>query len=240
MRIVIILFSLFLFALILSQITLAAAPNNQEISQFASTTLNALTILGSLFACFFLVKGGYLYITSSGSPDSLESAKKTIKNAIIGLILILSATTFVAFLTRSFNTPNISPTSSQLQLQSVEPITPSNGLTRVLIDSIGALLQNIIQSPTKPITNSLIIFLTTTPQVAAYSVIFNFWLAIVGIVDSLFALLIAVLGFQFMSATSFGFDEMELKQLLPRIGLAFLGANMSIFIVDAVIKLDIL
>src|SRR5215469_3875333 len=59
----------------------------------------------------------------------------------------------------------------------------------------------------------------------------------VGIADALFVLLIAVLGFQFMSATSFGYDEIEFKHILPKIALSFLGANSSIFLVDWVISL---
>lgn len=41
---------------------------------------------------FFLIKGGFGYITSAGSSEGMASAKKTITNAIIGLIIaILSA-----------------------------------------------------------------------------------------------------------------------------------------------------
>lgn len=119
----------------------------------------------------------------------------------------------------------------------IEPVAPEGGLTQVLMDAIASLLQNVIQSATKPITDAILGFLTSTPALATNSVIFNFWLVIVGITDALFALLIAILGFQFMSASTFGFEELELKQLLPRIGLAFLGANTSIFMIDWTIKL---
>ncbi|MFA5933178.1 MAG: hypothetical protein WCV81_02835 [Microgenomates group bacterium] len=57
----------------------------------------------------------------------------------------------------------------------------------------------------------------------------------VGITDSLFALVVALLGFHFMSASTFGFEEIEFKHLLPRVGLAFLGANMSIFLCDWIV-----
>jgi hypothetical protein len=39
-----------------------------------------------------------------------------------------------------------------------------------------------------------------------------------------------------MSAATFGFEEIEFKHLLPRIGLAFLGANTSLFLADYVVK----
>jgi hypothetical protein len=210
---------------------------NPEIATFTATTLNTLTLFASLFASLFLIKGGYLYITSSGKPDALESAKKTIRNALIGLVLVLSANTLVSLLQGALTTPSIPLTSNVQMLTPIEPVEPEGGLTQVLMDAIGSLLQNIIQSATKPITDAILGFLTTTPTLATNSVVFNFWLVMVGITDALFALLIAVLGFQFMSGSTFGFEELELKQLLPRIGLAFLGANTSIFLIDWIIGL---
>src|SRR5258708_32960539 len=210
---------------------------NTEVASFTSSTLGTLTIFAILVVSFFLVKGGYLYITSSGRPDVLESAKKTILNAFIGLILVISANTLISFLTHSFIPTTSSSLPSQLSLTPIEPAVTNDGLAQVLISSITALLQNLIQSATKPITSGIIGFLTVTPQLASNSVIFNFWLITVGVTYSLFALLVAILGFQFMSATTFGFEELELKRLLPRIGLAFLAANTSIFLIDFVIQL---
>ena len=41
---------------------------------------------------FFIVKGGFEYMTSAGSSDGMTSAKKTIANAVIGLVIaVLSA-----------------------------------------------------------------------------------------------------------------------------------------------------
>lgn len=214
-----------------------AVSNNVEIAQFSTTAINTLTIIASLVATFFLIQGGYIYITSAGKPDALESAKKTIRNALIGLVLVLSANTIVSLLTGAFTTPTIPLNGNALNLTPLEPVAQTGGLAQVLTDAIASLLQNVIQSATKPITDGIVNFLTITPALSSNSVIFNFWLIIVGIADSLFALLIAILGFQFMSASTFGFEELELKQLLPRIGLAFLGANTSIFIIDWIVQL---
>jgi hypothetical protein len=74
--------------------------------------------------------------------------------------------------------------------------------------------------------------LTTTPSLLSNQVVFNFWLVILGITDSLFVLVVAILGFHFMSASTFGYDDVELSQLLPKIGLAFLAANVSLFLAD--------
>jgi hypothetical protein len=209
-----------------------AATNNQDVTNFTNQTLNTFLVFASIAAVFFLVRGGYIYITSTGKPDALEHAKMTVRNALIGLVLIIGATVFSSLLTNAFNTPSANTSSAQLSLSPIETVKPADGLTQVLIDAIAGFLQNIIQSATKPITDGIISFLTTSPVIITNSVIFNFWLVILGITDSLFALLIAVLGFHFMSASTFGFEEIEFKHLLPRIGLSFLGANMSIFLVD--------
>lgn len=211
------------------------AQANAQVADFTRQTLSTLIIFATLGAVIFLIKGGYIYITSTGKPDALEHAKITIRNAIIGLVLVLSAGVISQVLTSAFTTP-ASPTQTQaLQLKPITPVEPQGGLTQVIIDAVNGFLQTIVQSATKPLVDGLVGFLTTTPSVATNSVIFNFWLTMVGIVDALFVLLVAVLGFQFMSGSSFGYEEMEFKHILPKIGLAFIGANSSIFLVDWII-----
>lgn len=229
------LFSAFSFIALFLLWATPAYAQSTEVANFTSQTLNTLIIFASLGAAFFLVKGGYLYITSTGKPDALQNAKNTIRNALIGLTIVLSAGVISTVLTNALTTPNIPTNTTPLVLQPIVPVEPQGGLTQVILDAVNGFLQNIVQSATKPLVDGIISFLTTTPSVLTNSVIFNFWLVMVGITDSLFILLIALLGFQFMSASSFGFDELELKQLLPRIGIAFLGANSSIFLVDWII-----
>lgn len=212
-----------------------AAETNSEISTFTNQTLSTLLIFATAAATFFLVRGGYMYITSTGKPDALEHAKLTVRNALIGLIIIISAAVFSSLLQGAFNTPSQGTSTAQLELSPIQTVEPSDGLTQVLLDAIAGFLQNIVQSATKPLTDGIVTFLTNTPSILTNSVIFNFWLVMVGITDSLFVLVIALLGFHFMSASTFGFEEIELKHLLPRIGLAFLGANMSIFLADWIV-----
>jgi hypothetical protein len=207
-----------------------------EIQSFTADLLGNLAILSSVFVAFFLIRGAYLYIISSGNPETLETAKKTIRNALIGLTLVLSASTISSILTTSFTTPSPGTETSQIELKPLEAAEPESGLTQILTEAIAGFLKNIIQSATRPLTDSIITFLTTTPLVASNQSVFNFWLVILGITDSLFVLAIAVLGLQLMSASTFGFEEVELKKLLPRLGLGFLLANVSIFLIDWVLK----
>lgn len=73
---------------------------------------------------------------------------------------------------------------------------------------------------------------------ASNKAVFNLWLAIVGIADMLLILVVALVGFQVMSASSYGFDGVEVKHLLPRIVLIFLLMNTSIFLIDGIINLS--
>jgi hypothetical protein len=207
-----------------------------EISNFTTEALSIITLISAVAAVFFLIRGGYIYITSTGKPDALDEAKKTIRNAAIGLVVILAANLIVSLFTQSLNGGGNDTPLSSLNISQVEAVKPSNGLTQVLIDAINGFLQNVVESATKPVVDGILGFLTTTPQLLNNSVITKFWLIILGITDSLFVLFVAILGLQFMSAATFGFEEIEFKHLLPRIGLAFLGANTSLFLADYVIK----
>jgi hypothetical protein len=234
--------NLFFFILLIGGVVfaipdIAFAASNNVVAQFTSNTLTVLITLGSLAEAFFLIRGGFQYITSTGKPDELDAAKKTIRNALIGLVLVIGAGVFSSILQNAFITPSSGSTASTLTLKPIQPVTPSNGLAQAIIDAVVGFMQAIVQSATKPLVDGIISFLTTTPSLLTNSVVFNFWLVIVGIVDSLFAIVIALLGFHVMSASTFGFDEIELKHLLPRIGLAFLLANTSIFIIEWIISI---
>ena len=70
--------------------------NATSISSFiimiALNILQAGLSVAAYVTIFFIIKGGFMYMTSTGSPDGMTNAKKTITNAIIGLIIaVLSA-----------------------------------------------------------------------------------------------------------------------------------------------------
>ncbi len=53
--------------------------------------LNWLLAVAGLIAVFFLVLGGFRYITSNGNEENSEKGKKTIINALIGLAVVILA-----------------------------------------------------------------------------------------------------------------------------------------------------
>lgn len=205
------------------------------ITDYTNNTLQLITAIASTLAVFFLVKGGYLYMTSAGNPQTLENAKKTMRNAIVGLLLILGAHVIIGTLTAALTGTASNTNTSAISLSPIETVKPSDGLTQVLIDAISGVLQNIVQSATKPIVDGIITYLTTTPSLLSNSVVFNFWLIVLSITDSLFIVVVALLGLHVMSAESLGFEHVEIRTLLPKISFAFLGANISLFLADYVI-----
>ncbi|AHB42188.1 hypothetical protein RAAC3_TM7C00001G0326 [Candidatus Saccharibacteria bacterium RAAC3_TM7_1] len=55
----------------------------------------ALQVVGYA-AVAYLIYGGYKYLVSTGSPDKITAARKTIQNALIGLILSFMSVAIVA------------------------------------------------------------------------------------------------------------------------------------------------
>ncbi len=210
----------------------AFAATSSAITDYTNTTVQFLTAIAGALAVFFLIKGGYLYMTSSGKPQALETAKRTIKNALLGLVLVLAASFIVSSLTNVFSASAGSATSGAVALSDISSVKPSDGLTQVLIDAVSGFLQNLVQSATQPIVNGIMTYLTSTPDLLTNQVVMHFWLVMLGITDSLFIVVVALLGLHVMSAETLGFEQVEMRQILPRIGIAFLGANVSLFLCD--------
>lgn len=214
----------------------SAASNVMQ--SFITPTIATLCALASLACTFFLVTGGIQYMTSSGNPDKLEQAKKLLKNALIGLVLVIAAASLTAILSNAYSSSTGSMSGKMPLLQSIEQPKSSNGLFDVMMDAIIGLLRNIVKAIGEPFINALGYFINSTPLMGDNSSVFNLWLAVVGITNVLFILIVCLLGFQFMSATALGFEEIELKQLLPQLAAIFLLVNTSIFAIDAVISLS--
>ncbi len=232
MKRIVLALSTILILLLAPSVAFAATNAPSEVTAFTSDALSIITMISAAAAVFFLIRGGYIYITSTGRPDALEDAKKTIRNALTGLVLVLVSNLFVSLLSSALIGDVGNTNTATLPIAQIESVAPRDGLTQVLIDAVNGFIQNIVESSTKPIVDGIMTFLSTTPSLLANASIVKFWLIILGITDTLFVLVVALLGLQFMSASTFGFEEIEFKHLLPRIGLAFLGANVSLFLAD--------
>ncbi len=206
--------------------------------EYVWPTMKVLASLAAIASVFFIVNAGYLYMTSSGKPEKLEHAKHVLKNALLGLVIVIAAITLTSILTNAYGTPQAAGNATLPSLEAIPATNTDSGLVDILIKAVTGFLNTIIQTIASPFLGALDYFTKSTPLMAQNPSVFNFWLAMVGIADVLLIIVIALIGFHVMSASTFGFEEIEFKHLLPRIGLIFLLMNTSIFFIDGIIALS--
>lgn len=114
-------FFVFVLGVCFSSISFAQAPAAQSVDlglQFAqdtglSTTDIRVTVaniiriamgLLGIIAIVLMMYGGFLWMTSNGDQSKVESAKKVLINATIGLVIILSAVAIATFVIKSLET----------------------------------------------------------------------------------------------------------------------------------------
>jgi hypothetical protein len=214
-----------------------ASAASDAMRSFLNPVIATLCVIATLAATFFLVTGGIEYMTSKGKPENLEHAKHTLKNALIGLVLIIAAAALTAILSHAYSS---SAGTISSQLPTLAPIQQdsSTSLWDVVTKAIIHVLQNIVSSIGEPFVKALGYFTNSTPLMGENSSVFNLWLAVTGIADVLFILVVALLGFHVMSFSTLGFDELDLRQVLPQLAFVFLLMNTSIFAIDAIIGLS--
>lgn len=64
----------------------------------AGNVVRILMYIGGIAAVVIIIVAGIQYITSAGNPDAVTRAKRTITNAVIGLVLVGLAYSIVTFL----------------------------------------------------------------------------------------------------------------------------------------------
>lgn len=65
---------------------------------FAATDI--LLYLGGFIAAFYILYGGFQFIMAQGSPDKITSARQTLLNAVIGLIIVMVASQAIGFIAK--------------------------------------------------------------------------------------------------------------------------------------------
>lgn len=78
-----------------------------RVSDFIIFIINILLALAGLVAVLFLVIGGFQYIASRGNEEATEAAKKTIFNAIIGIVVIILAFVIVRVISNALTNRTI-------------------------------------------------------------------------------------------------------------------------------------
>ena len=85
--------------LTIDPLTCTVVPGQSNVPSLVILGFIAIAVrLAGVLAVFMIIWGGYKLIFSDGSSDQVAGARKTILNAVIGLIIVILATPFVNFI----------------------------------------------------------------------------------------------------------------------------------------------
>lgn len=92
--------------ILLAPVASAATADVSQVENFIRDIIKVVAGLAGLIATAFFVIGGFGYITSSGNPEHLDRAKRTLLWSAIGLAIVIAAfvisNIIVAIATNSF------------------------------------------------------------------------------------------------------------------------------------------
>lgn len=196
----------------------------------------ALIALAGLAAVLFISLGGLDYLTSRGQPAKLVRAKTTIVRAASGLVLVLAAGWLAGWLLASYQPP---PPAASWPATSL-PAAPSaeSSLAGQIIDGLAGVGRHLVASLGQPVIDLLAGLTGQTPPLRQNPVVGRLWLAVLGLANSLFGLVVILLGLGVIAGPVLGWGEGSLRTWLPRLGLAFLAMNLSLVLAETVIGLS--
>lgn len=76
---------------VLAEPVFAAPAGVSNVENFIRSIITVLAGIAGLVATGFFVVGGFTYITSSGNPEQLDKAKRTLTWSAIGLAIVIGA-----------------------------------------------------------------------------------------------------------------------------------------------------
>jgi len=83
----------------------SGTPQFQSLSDIyliVAAIIDILLRIGAIVAIVMVIYGGIEFITSQGNPDKAKSARSIIINALIGLVIAVTAATVVTFIAGRF------------------------------------------------------------------------------------------------------------------------------------------
>ena len=77
-------------------------PEDSNVNELLLRIINILLAIAGLVAVLFLIIGGFRYITAGGNEETAEAGKKTIINAIIGVVILILSFVIVRVVSSAF------------------------------------------------------------------------------------------------------------------------------------------
>jgi hypothetical protein len=68
------------------------------ITKIVLNIIEAVVVIIGYIAAFFIIYGGFRFLTGGSDPGAVEKARKSILNAVIGLVIALGAVAIVNFI----------------------------------------------------------------------------------------------------------------------------------------------
>lgn len=75
--------------------------NINDVWFIVAAIIEILLRIAAIMAVIFVIYGGVQYIISHGSPDQTDKARKTIIASVVGLVIAISSSILITFITRS-------------------------------------------------------------------------------------------------------------------------------------------
>lgn len=73
-----------------------------DLSVIIANIIRILLIAAGVVSFFYIIIGGYQYMTAGGNAEQTQAAKTTILNAIIGLIIVIASYALIVWFMNHF------------------------------------------------------------------------------------------------------------------------------------------
>lgn len=93
------LFAVLGVPVVLSHPALADSGSVGQVDTFIRSVIKVVAGLAGLVATGFFVVGGFQYITSSGNPEHMDRAKRTLIHSAVGLSIVFGAFVIASIVT---------------------------------------------------------------------------------------------------------------------------------------------
>ena len=204
------------------------------LTSYLEPLIIAASVLAGLVASLFIGLAGFEYITSRGQPHRLGRAKQRLSQALLGLILVLGAGTLVSLLVNTY--PPANEVASQVTSWSIEatPLPEDDDLLGIVLGLAIGFLEHLVLSVAQPLINVLNEFSQATPLMRDTPIVGQLWLVVLALSQILLVGILVIFGFGVMT----GLSQFDTRELIGRLILCFLAANLSLVLVDSLISLS--
>ena len=83
----------------------ACAAPETKINSIVKTAINILSVVDGIASVIMIILAGFKFVTSSGAPEKVSSARNTILYAVVGLVIVALAQIIVFFVLNQLKTP---------------------------------------------------------------------------------------------------------------------------------------